>query len=164
MKSLPLFILALLAEPAAFPQDGAPAKNEGPRIVLKVAPPESVSAKIGGTVRVVLTVQVDDGYHVNSNTPAESFLIPLRLTWTRGPLDAGVVSFPKPEFEKLSFSQKPVSVFKGRFEIVTKFKVPSSASAGRATVSGKVHYQACNNRMCLPPRTIDVAVPLEIVR
>ena len=35
---------------------------------------------------------------------------------------------------------------------------------GQATIAGKLHYQACNNRMCLTPKTIDVSVPVEIVR
>lgn len=161
MKSISVLILALLACVSGFPQDP---QEETPRIVLKVIPGETISAKIGSAVKVPLTLRVDDGYHVNSDKPADSFLIPLRLTWSPGPLEAGAISFPKPEFEKLAFSQKPVSVFKGTFEIATKFKVPSASNAGRAAVNGKLHYQACNNRMCLPPKTIDVSVPLEIVR
>jgi hypothetical protein len=29
-------------------------------------------------------------------------------------------------------------------------------------MSGKLRYQACNNRECLPPRTVDVGVTLDI--
>jgi|SRR5580704_5257945 DsbC/DsbD-like thiol-disulfide interchange protein len=155
MKSLPfLFLLPIIA----FSQ------SEAPLNVVKLAPIETVSAKAGSTVKVALSLQVDDGYHVNSNTPADEFLIPLRLTWSPGPLESGAVSFPKPQLEKLQFSEKPVSVFKGTFEIATRFKVASGAKPGQGTVTGKLHYQACNDRMCLTPKTVDVNVPIEIVK
>jgi thiol:disulfide interchange protein DsbD len=155
MKSLqPLFLLPLIV----FGQ------SEASRNVVKLTPLETVSAKIGTTVKVALSLQVDEGYHVNSNTPADEFLIPLKLTWSPGPLQSEAVSFPKPQLEKLQFSQKPVSVFKGTFEIATRFKVPADAKPGQGIVTGKLHYQACNDRMCLTPKTVDVSVPVEIVK
>ncbi len=139
-------------------------QSEGPRNVVKVAPAEPVSAKISSTVKVALSVQVDEGYHVNSNTPADEFLIPLKLTWSPGPLQSGAVSFPKPQLEKLQFAEKPVSVFKGTFEIATRFKVPADAKPGQSSITGKLHFQACNDRMCLTPKTVDVSVPIEILK
>ncbi len=139
-------------------------QSEGPRNVVKLAPVETVSVKAGGSVKVALSLQVDEGYHVNSNTPAEDFLIPLKLTWSPGPIQSGAVSFPKPQLEKLQFSEKPVSVFKGTFEITTRFKVPPDAKPGPGVLTGKLHYQACNDRMCLPPKNADVSVPIEIVK
>jgi hypothetical protein len=155
MKPLPfLFLLSAVA----FGQ------SEAPENVVKVARIETVSVKVGSTVKVARSLQVDEGYHVNSNTPADEFLMPLRLTWSPGPLQSGAVSFPKPQLEKLQFSEKPVSVFTGTFEIATRFKVPPDAKPGQGTVTGKLHYQACNDRMCLTPKTVDVSVPIEIVK
>src|SRR5665213_2438521 len=56
----------------------------------------------------------------------------------------------KPYMEKYSFSDQPLAVYTGNFDIVTKFKVPASAPAGPAVISAKVRYQACTDRMCLP--------------
>ena len=64
--------------------------------------------------------------------------------------------------QKFSFSDKPLSVFEGEFKVTAKFKIPANAPAGAAKLEGKLRYQACNDRMCLPPRTLDVIVPLEI--
>jgi thioredoxin:protein disulfide reductase len=160
MKSLPLLFLSLVA----LGQSEAPQNPEGSRNVIKLAPIETVSAKAGSTVKVALSLQVDEGYHVNSNTPADEFLIPLRLSWSPGPLQSGAITFPKPQLEKLQFSEKPVSVFKGTFEIATRFKVPADAKPGQSVLAGKLHYQACNDRMCLAPKTVDVSVPIEIVK
>ena len=55
-------------------------------------------------------------------------------------------------------------MFSGEFQIVTHFKVPSKAATGPATLTGKLRYQACNNTMCLPPKTLDVSLQVEIVK
>lgn len=130
--------------------------------VLHLTPPSPVVAKPGAIVKVVLSLQVDEGFHVNSNTPADPYLIPLKLTWNPGPLENAAVIFPKPELQKYGFSAKPVSVFTGAFDIVTRFKVAAGASPGPATITGKLHYQACDNKECLTPKTIDVSLAVEI--
>jgi DsbC/DsbD-like thiol-disulfide interchange protein len=131
--------------------------------VLTVTAPSGISAKAGETTKATLSVTVASGYHANSNKPVDAYLIPLRLTWNPGgPLTAASVVFPKPQTQKLGFSAKPVSVFTGNFDIVTQFKVASDAVPGTSTATGKLHYQACDDRSCLPPATIEVSVPVAI--
>ena len=131
--------------------------------VLSVAAPSRITVKPGEAAQVTLSIKVAAGYHANSNTPADAFLIPMKLTWNPEPLGAGQVVFPKPQTVKLGFSPKPASVFTGDFNIVTRFKVAADARPGTSSVTGKLHYQACDDRSCLPPATIDVSVPVEIV-
>ena len=100
---------------------------------------------------------------LTSRLPLEStWPIPLMLTWESSLLEPRETTFPKPEMQSFSFSNKPVSVFTGGFEIVTRFAVPAKATLGLAVVGGKLRYQACNDTMCLPPRTVDVRLPVEI--
>ena len=77
-----------------------------------------------------LSVRLRNGYHVNSNTPADEYLIPLGLTWNSSPLEVREIVYPKPQMQKYSFSTKPVSVYSGDFEIVTRFTVPAKAPLG----------------------------------
>jgi hypothetical protein len=130
--------------------------------VLSVAPPEKVAARRGAALEVKTAVQLKSGYHVNSNTPSESYLIPLRLTWEPGALEAVEVVFPKPHMEKYEFSPNPLSVFTGGFELVTKFKVAANASSGPGMVLGKLRYQACNNNSCLAPKIVEIKLPLVV--
>jgi thiol:disulfide interchange protein DsbD len=132
--------------------------------VLSVAPPEKLTAKAGTIVTATLKVQLKPGYHCNSNKPSDEYLIPLKLTWSTTPLEVSDVAYPKPQMEKYSFSPDPLSVYSGDFEIVTKFKVPASAAPGSAIVSGKLRYQACNDRMCLTPKTVDVSLPIDVIK
>jgi len=130
--------------------------------VLNVAPPTRVHAKRGQEFTQPITAELRAGYHVNSNQPADEYLIPLKLTWVKGPLEAEQVVYPKPLLENYAFSQKPVSVFSGRFEIVTKFKTPPAAQPGMALMNGKLRFQACNEKECLPPKTVDVQFTVDI--
>ncbi len=133
--------------------------------VLTVAPGLApVQAKAGSTVIAKLPLQMRPGYHTNSNTPSDPYLIPLKLTWNPGPLEAVSVMYPKPAMEKYSFSDKPLSVFSGNFDLSTTFKVPANAIPGPTAVTGKLRYQACNDSMCLAPKTIDVRLQVDIVR
>jgi len=130
--------------------------------ILSVQPPPAVPAKRGATAQAKVKVSLQSGYHVNSNTPSDDYLIPLKLTWTPGPLESPVVAYPKPHMEKYEFSDKPLSVFTGDFELNTAFKVPANAPVGPAVMAGKLRYQACNNKACFPPKTVDVKLPVQV--
>ena len=142
----------------------APALTFGQGNVLSVEPPQLFTAKVGTTVEAKLMLRLMPGYHVNSNTPSDPYFIPLRLTWKPGQLEPGEVVYPKPRMEKYSFSDKPLSVFSGNFELVAKFKVPANANPGPANVTGTLRYQACNDSMCLAPKNIEVPLRVAIVR
>jgi thiol:disulfide interchange protein DsbD len=130
--------------------------------VLSVSPPPRVHAKRGQEVTAPITAELQAGFHVNSNQPADEYLIPLKLTWVKGPLETVQVSYPKPLLEHFAFSQKPVSIFSGKFEIVTKFKTAPAAQPGMALMNGKLRFQACNDRECLPPKTVDVQFTVDV--
>ena len=122
-----------------------------------------MEGKRGAEMTARLEVSLGEGYHVNSNTPHEAYLIPLKLIWTAAPLEVASITYPKAHDEKYQFSlDQALSVFTGKFEIVTKFKVPSDASSGPAILAGKLRYQACNNTMCFPPKTVEVKQPVEV--
>ena len=129
---------------------------------LAVAPPEQITVKRGATKEVKVTATLSDGFHLNSHTPAEDYLIPLTLKWTAGPVEAAEPIYPKPQMVKVPFQAKPLSALTGKFEIVTQFKVPANAAPGLVMVAGKLRYQACNDKSCFPPKTLDVKVPVEV--
>jgi len=114
--------------------------------------------KRGATITQSIKVVVVPGFHVNSDKPKDEFLIPLKLTWTEGPLKSEAITYPKPE--EIQVGGQNLVVFTGSFPIETRFSAPASAVAG--TMTGKLHYQACNNQMCFRPGTIEVHVPVTV--
>lgn len=100
------------------------------------------------------------GFHVNSNKPGGEYTVPLDLTWAPGPLRADLVSYP--QASQLKVGTETLNVFSGTFTLQTEFQVPDNAPTGALTVTGKIHYQACNNLMCFRPATLDVHIPVLI--
>ena len=107
-----------------------------------------------------LKVSVLPGLHVNSDKPKDEYLIPLKLTWSGGPLETKSVTYPKSEDIKVG--GQDLAVFTGSFEIETEFKIPAKAPTGTATMAGKLRYQACNNEMCFRPASTEVKLPISI--
>jgi thiol:disulfide interchange protein DsbD len=128
--------------------------------VLTLNPPEKVSGKRNDVVSATFELVLRPGFHVNSSTPNDEYLIPLKFTWQDGSTQAVDVVFPKPQSEKYEFSEKPLSVYSGTFKVETKFKILPSAPAGAGIINGKLRYQACSDKFCLPPKNIDIKVPL----
>ncbi len=130
--------------------------------VLSIVPAARLTIHRGSTADFSVKAELQPGFHVNSNMPGDDYLIPIKLTWNKEPLEAEQVTYPTAQKEKLSFSPNPISVYTGTFAIATRFKAPPSAMPGMAFMNGKLRYQACNNKECLPPRTVDVRVTLDI--
>lgn len=129
--------------------------------VLTVTTPPRTTAKRNGTMTAKITVHVKEGYHVNSVKPTEDYMIPFKLTWDKGAFEFVDADYPQPKMEKYDFAPNPIAVYSGTFDIVSRFKVSGSAPQGLSGLSGKLRYQACNSTMCLPPKTIDIKMPVE---
>jgi hypothetical protein len=130
---------------------------------LSAGEPQKAVGKRNAALRVKIPLVVKEGYHVNSNQPAEEFLIPLKLTWTSmGALEGGTVTYPKPELEKYEFSEQPISVYTGSFDLAADFKVAAKAPAGPGAAIGKLRYQACSHRACYPPKTLEITVSYQV--
>jgi len=130
---------------------------------LTVGEPGKIAGKRGAAVESRIPITVAAGFHVNSNTPSEDYLIPLKVTWTSlGALEGGQVKYPKPSMEKYAFSEKPLSVFTGSFDLDVSFMVAPKAPAGPGIAAGKLRYQACNSNTCFPPKTVDIAISYQV--
>ena len=128
---------------------------------VTVGQPQKVVGKRNDAVQTKIPVSILEGYHVNSNAPADEYLIPLKVTWTSlGALEGGQVTFPKAE--KMAVGDQTLSVFTGKFDLTVNFKVSAQAPAGPGIASGKLGYQACNNRMCFPPKSVAIDVPYQV--
>jgi DsbC/DsbD-like thiol-disulfide interchange protein len=105
---------------------------------------------------IALQFRVANGYHVNSHTPKSELLIPTSLTLQP---DAGVkaAAAEYPAGTAYSFSFEPgekLDVYTGTFTV----KIPVVAQAGQHTIAGTLHYQACDNAACYPPKSLPVQI------
>lgn len=133
---------------------------QGPK--LTISEPSPVVMKRGASAEVKVTATLNEGFHANSHTPSDDTLIPLKLTWDTGSLVPGNIVYPKPKMEKYAFSDQPLSVVTGTFDITTKFTTASDAKSGASVVTGKLRYQACSNNACFPPKNVPVTLSVMI--
>ncbi|HXG64053.1 MAG TPA: protein-disulfide reductase DsbD domain-containing protein [Blastocatellia bacterium] len=134
--------------------------------VVKVSPGESVyKIKKGVPAKLSVVLNIDEGYHINSNRPSEKYLIATALKFEPlSGLSVGRVVYPKAKMQKFEFSEKPLSVFDGKTVLTVTARALPALAAGNHTLKGKLTVQACNDQACLPPKTVDVQVPIEVVQ
>ena len=118
--------------------------------------------KQGVAAPIQIIIDIDTGYHINSNKPAEEFLIgtSLKLDNLEGVTVTRVI-YPKAKIQKFEFSEKPMSVYEE--SVVLKFTA-RAAAAGDYTLKAKLTVQACDDKACLRPATIDIDIPIEVVK
>jgi hypothetical protein len=118
--------------------------------------PEQVTVDAGKASDVALHFRIAQGLHINSHTPKDEFLIPTTFSI---PDDAGVrldkATYPLgSEFTLPLDPSTKLSVYTGEFTI----QVRIMAEVGNHLVEAKLHYQACDKNVCMPPKTIPVAI------
>jgi hypothetical protein len=126
--------------------------------------PEQVSVPAGKPSQVTLHFRVAQGLHVNSHTPSDAFLIPTDFSIPDGvgPDDVGVrlhsAIYQPGTIISLAFDPKTkLSVYTGEFTIQARIV----ATPGNHLVQAKLHYQACDQNQCMPPKTI--TVPIDVI-
>ena len=159
MRSRNFYRLSLAMAAVLLSLPSLPAQSS-PVLTVKTPPP--VTGPRNSTLTARVTLQLRGGYHVNSSTPADEYLIPLKLSWDGAPLETIEVAYPAPHLANYSFSKKPVSIYSGQFDVTTRFRVPPTAPLGPLVLAGKLRYQACNDSTCLPPKTIEVRLAYQV--
>jgi hypothetical protein len=121
--------------------------------------PEQVTLPAGKPSPVALHFRIAQGLHINSHTPSGDSLIPTTFFI---PSDAGArldgASYPSgADFALLLDSSEKLSVYTGDFVVQARLV----AAPGNHLVQGTLRYQACDNRECMPPKT--VTVPIDVI-
>lgn len=162
MKLIGFIAILLLA---ALPIVQAPADEvpSGSGYVSALPTPE-VTVSAGKPAVVKLQFSVKSGYHINSSHPYSDFQIPTRLD-LEAPKEIGIqrVTYPEGSDLTLSFSPEKLSVYSGDFTVLANVSAVRSAGLGSYHVQGVLHYQACSDRACFPPKQLPVSFEVKVV-
>ena len=136
-------------------------------VVARAADKPDVRAKVivaehavaGSKVPVVVEMTIAPGFHVNSHTPSDKFLIPtnVAITATAGSLSA--FRYPRDVEKRFSFSDKPLKVYEGTVRFEADLELPAETK-GDVTLQGALTYQACNDVQCFAPARIELEARL----
>jgi hypothetical protein len=118
----------------------------------------------GKPSEVELRFKVKEGYHINSNQPKSELLIPTTLKLDL-PTDLAAGSITYPPGKDLSFPFDPsekLNVYSDDFIVKAKLSAAHTATMGNFTVHGELHYQACSDNACYPPKSIPVQFDVHV--
>jgi thiol:disulfide interchange protein DsbD len=119
----------------------------------------------GGTARLAIIMHVNKGWHVNSHQPTFDYLIGTSFELQpQSNIILADVQYPNGNLVSLAFADKPIDVYEGTVVIYASVKVSEKTQPGADTLKGMLTAQACNNLLCLAPSTIDVRIPVQIVK
>jgi len=158
LRRLILFSSLLLAAPAFAQLSLGGAANTIPGADL-VKLTGSVSQKDGALVHGVVTATILSGWHINSNKPLDDFVIPSALSFDAATADLVSADYPPHTIRSFKFSgAQKLAVFEGTIRIPFVARLKSGN-----TINGKLHYQSCNDTVCLPPRDAEVTIDASVV-
>jgi DsbC/DsbD-like thiol-disulfide interchange protein len=119
--------------------------------------------KAGGAVEAVVRLTIAPEYHVNANPASDKFYIATELTAApQEGITPGKPAYPPGLTKKFQFADKPLSVYEGRPEIRLPLRAEASAAKGPHTLRAKVRVQPCDDTACLPPRDLEVNIPVVV--
>jgi len=124
-----------------------------------------VNVQPGETLRMALKVDLGaPEWHVNANKPLDEFLIPTELTLTP---PAGIavreIVYPEPKTITLEGTTDTLAVYGHQFTIGVLLATESTLVPGNHGIEGALRYQACDNKQCLPPKSIPVRLAVSAV-
>lgn len=124
---------------------------------------EAVTILSGEKATVTVPVQVADGHRVQANPASSEFLVPLQLEIGKvDGLTFGPPVYPESEPYLLEGSDEPLVTYVGEFEVVVPVFAAEETVPGEYLVSGELHFQACNARMCLFPAFVPVELQIVV--
>ncbi len=116
---------------------------------------EPKTVRPGEEIRVVMSLEIAEGWHIYSLVPGEDATIPpTTIGWSSTDL---TVKGPAYETNPIVKFDPVVEAVLGYHENKAKFyqnfSVPQKATNGSRLLTGSVRYQACDARICLLPAT-----------
>jgi len=118
----------------------------------------------GSSFRIALKVEVQPGFHINSNEPLDEIYIPTEVTFD--PVEGvsfGRVYYPEGEVKSFAFSETPLSIYEGEVTIFADVELSDQLQPGLLELTGKLHYQACNDQNCFLPADAPFSVQVKVV-
>lgn len=112
----------------------------------------------GDRCRIAVVLEVDPGWHINTNPAYPDFLIPTTVSIRS---DQGTtlesLKFPKGKDLKVDGLKDAYKVYDGKVTIFGELVVPKSAAGKQEAFELHIRYQSCDDEHCERPRTLKFA-------
>ena len=114
----------------------------------------------GATFDVALTAKIDEEWHIYSVTQAAGGPVPTSVTIGAPFARAGAIRGPDPTSAYDPNFELRTETYDGTITLIVPVRAPETANP--STLHAGVTYQACTERLCLPPRTVPLTVRIPV--
>jgi hypothetical protein len=187
-KALGAFSSALAQRPFAMPMmlialeqylDQSPdASSPGPRVAAEPdhSPTRVVTASArpagainpGSEFDAVVSLVIQDGWHLYANPTGVAELKPTTLRLDRASERSATlvhVKYPPGEAKILgSLGTEKVALYEGKVELIARIRLAQDVKPGSIPLRLMISYQACNDRLCLAPASLEIPLDVSVAR
>lgn len=118
----------------------------------------------GGTVKAAFILSIRPGWHINGPDLDDPFLIAsMLLVEESESVDVLATSYPETKTARFDYADGDLRIYEGEVVVGVLLKAGGRAPIGDMPLKAKLLYQACDDRICLPPKTLEWEVPLRVV-
>lgn len=119
--------------------------------------------QLGSQFQIAIVVEIDKGWHINANPAGEKLIATEVLLPENTPnVTFGEIAYPDGEVMNLA-SLGLVPLYHDTITIGLAADLHQTAPMQPMTLELKLRYQACNDKICLSPTEVSLAVPLTVV-
>ena len=139
---------------------------ETPRItsesLVKVTA-EPMEVQAGQRNEAVVKITIQSGYHINANPASFEYLKATELDLPDTPeLFVDYIYYPNPQVKKFSFSDQALRVYEGETQLKVMLNADKAAHKGARTLPAHLNVQACDDKVCYPPGSVNLSLPVTI--
>ena len=159
MKNLTIFFLTIFLNAVSYAQLFGDTNILGAKTYVSY---DNVPA--GSEFFLAVEANIKEGFHINSNTPSEEFLIPtvLKFMPVEG-MSFGKVVYPPHEMRAFSFSESKIAVYENKILIFAHVSTSPQLRLGAHTIIAKLSYQGCDEHTCFAPSEKEVLFEFNVV-
>lgn len=121
------------------------------------------SAKPGDVVTLVVRSKIADPWHIYSSEGPTGVgrATQIDLTLPQGIDEHSERILPEAKIEESTLG--PVASYHGDIRFAIPLKIDAQTPSGPVNLQVRFNYQACTDAQCLPPSSVSLDVPLEVV-
>jgi hypothetical protein len=130
---------------------------------LTAGPVTATDVTASGTAQISVPIKVLNGFHVQANPASGPGLKPTKLEMSpESGVTFGRPLYPKGRSYQMLGSANSIQVYEERFDIKLPVSVAAASAGGLRQLKGKISYQACNEKNCFFPSSVDITIPLNV--
>lgn len=114
------------------------------------------------TIKIALKISIQDNYHINSFKVDDPTLIKTYVSNSSDKFKLINTFFPKDKKLKFEFSSSELNVYEGDIIVGITFLPLDKLENGNYEIPVKLIYQACDDKVCYPPKSVTENVKIII--